>query len=90
MEIEYRFTPDELRKELRLIGETYRLGSKPTETIKGKRLYAQMIPSELENEAEYIIKKAKYEYSNGLKEDMALTSKQLIALRKLVDYCMAL
>lgn len=90
MKIVYKFEPEEIREDLMLIGETYKLGSKPTETDRGKRLYAKMIPADMQDDAQAMIEKAKYVYSHGLKADTELTPKQIVAIKELVKYCLAL
>ena len=90
MEIIYRFKPEEVKDDFMLIGETYRMGSKPTETGRGKRLYAQMIPIDMQADAQTIIEKAKYAHSHGLKADIELTPRQIVVIKELVKYCLAL
>ncbi len=90
MEIVYKFSPSEVMKDFCLISETYRLGSKPTETGRGKRLYKQMIDPENEEMARELIEKARYAHAHGLKNDVELTSKQILVLKQLVNYCMTL
>lgn len=90
MEIRYKFKAEELKKDLTLIGETFSMGSKPTKTGRGKRLYAEMIPTDMEEDAQMIITKGKHAFTNGLREDIELTSRQILVLKKLVNYCLAL
>lgn len=92
MEIVYRFSPEEVRQDLMLIGETFKLGSNPTKTGRGKRLFNTLIQSNGvdEDELNHIIDKAKFVHSHGMKNSVELTLEQVRLIKLLVAYCMEL
>lgn len=87
MQINYNFTPEEIKLHMQLIAETYRLGSRPTETGRGKRLFQQYIPADLQPTALEVVKKCK---AFTGKSNVTLTGDELVALRLLVAYVMSL
>lgn len=89
MRVEYKFTEEEIKKAMRLVGETYKLGSHITETGRGKRLFADMIPPEYRQAAVDMVERCKYQYSHNTYE-VKMTVDEIVALRYLVDYVMAL
>ena len=90
MKVKYEFTADEISRHMRVIGETYKLGSRITETGRGRRLFHSMIPDEYKATALKLVDKCKHVYSHGIKESVALSAEEYVALRYLVDYVMSL
>lgn len=89
MKVEYKFTEKEIKDAMRFVGETYKLGSRPTETGRGRRLFADMIPPEYRQAAEDMVERCRYQYSHNSYE-VKMTADEIVALRYLVDYCGAL
>ena len=89
MTIEYKFNEEGIKKAMELVGETYRLGSKPTETGRGRRLFADMIPPEYRQAAEDMVERCRYQHIHHSYE-VKMTADEIVALRYLVDYVMAL
>lgn len=89
MKIEYKFTEDGIKDAMKVVGETYKLGSAPTNTGRGKRLFAQMIPDNYKDLANKVIDRCKYQYSHNTYE-VSMSADEIAVLRYLVDYVMAL
>lgn len=89
MTVEYKFTEQWIKDAMRVVGETYKLGSNITNTGRGKRLFAQMIPDEYKEVADRMIERCRYQYSHNTYE-VKMTAEEIIAIRYLVDYVMAL
>ena len=90
MTILYRFEPEEIESTMRLIGETFKLGSHLTETGRGKRLLKEMLSDCSKTVAEDLVSSCKYVYSHGMNGPRDFTSEELIVLRHLMQYCLAL
>ena len=88
MEIKYEFSPEEVIKDMQVVGETYKLGSRPTETGRGRRLFHTMIPDEYKETALKLVDRCKYAYSHGLRNNVTMTSEEIVALKLLVKYVM--
>lgn len=88
MRIGYKFSSDEIGQRIYLVGETFKLGSHKTSTVKGKRLYADMVTDK--ERADRLVVICKNYYSRGLKSDVDLTMEDIITLLELVDYCLCL
>lgn len=89
MEIVYKFEPEELRSTINLIVETFSSGSAPYKTGRGKRLFEQKFSGRYDD-AENIISRCKRWYFKGLRKPVTLTSGEVLAMRKLAEYCMEL
>ena len=90
MEVMYKMTPNEVEGRMRLIGETYKLGSGITKTGRGRRLYASIIPDRLDDRAKKMIEMCKYVYSHGASSDLMFTLEDIEVLDLLARYCMRL
>ena len=86
MEIKYEFSPEEISRHMMVIGETFKLGSKPTEIGRGRRLFQSMIPEQDREIALRLADKCKYVYSHGLGNKISMTSDEIRVLRKLLRY----
>jgi len=90
MQIVYKMTNEEIGRHMKVIGETYKLGSNPTNTGRGKRLYAQIMPEHLRDSADKMIDRCKYVYSHGIKTDIEMTAEDIEVLHYLIQYVMSL
>ena len=86
MQIMYKFSKTELSNDVALIAETYRLGSKPTETGRGKRLFRKFVPESEDEIARKIISTCK----RGITTDILFTEQEWEVFKKVVNYCVAL
>ena len=86
MQVMYVFTPDEVIEQMRYIGEIYKLGSRPMDTGRAKRLYATTMSDLNQNVVEKMVERCKYAYAHGLKENITMTAEEVVVLRRLVDF----
>lgn len=89
MKIVYKVSAEEIGPMIRFIGETFKLGSNPANTGRGKRLWNDILGTR-EQEASEWVTKCKRWYSKGVPEEIELTYRDLDTLRKLERYCYSL
>ena len=78
---------------IKFIGETFRLGSKPYATGRGKRLWKQYTENTGRTEEDFqkMITKCKRWHSHGMNEDQTyFTVEDIGTLKILEQYCIAL
>lgn len=87
------FEHDEVRDKIHydLIAETFSRGSRPTQTMRGKRIFKEMFPDKSEQEkVRDLVRKAKsYAYTKGVPlEGVRMTVNTFNTWVKLAHYCM--
>lgn len=90
MEVAYKFKASEVIQHMNYVGECFKLGSQPAKTGRGKRLYAEMIPAEYEEDARKMIERCRHTYSCGIKNDVEMSSRDCTVLFLLCNYVSAL
>ena len=90
MEIIYRMSAGEIEQDMRLVGETYKLGSGKTNTMRGRRLFDEIVPAKYIERARDIVNDCKYVYSHGMRQPRDFTVEDIAVLKYLVEYCMKL
>lgn len=68
------------------IAETFMRGSKPTQTMKGKRIFKEMFSGK-EDEVNNLVQVARRYYHNGVPLQMELTTEKYALWTKLCHYC---
>ena len=78
-------TYDDIKNELRLISETYKRGSNPTQTFRGKRIFAEIFANDNIDMVNDVLKRVR-QFTHKQNE-LQLTPTELSIFYKLVDYC---
>lgn len=88
MELVYKIkmSADEYNSLKNLISETFRRGSRITQTGRGKRLYESIISEQYREDAKRLVSLCKIE--SPAVRDKEFTVEEIIALKMLEKYCM--